>query len=156
MAMWSWPTWVVESETCFGQLCSSCWSSHLLRKEFLSAPIHSPSLVTSSVLHASASILLGCAYLMCRFHYPACDHLTRPLYMFDLWYKSRGAWSCFCKFSVLHRSDQCRECREPVWLEPPTWRAKIGMSHQSDWWCLVVQVFGGKSSDLSSCPIHPL
>jgi hypothetical protein len=25
--------------------CSSCWSFHLLREEFLSAPIHSPSLV---------------------------------------------------------------------------------------------------------------
>jgi hypothetical protein len=39
---WSWPTCVVESETCFDQSCSSYWSRYLLREEFLSAPIHSP------------------------------------------------------------------------------------------------------------------
>jgi hypothetical protein len=34
VATWSWPTWVVESETCFGLSCSSCWSSHLFREDF--------------------------------------------------------------------------------------------------------------------------
>jgi hypothetical protein len=37
VAMWTWPTWVV----CW-KPCSSCRSLHLLREEFLSAPIHSP------------------------------------------------------------------------------------------------------------------
>jgi hypothetical protein len=37
------------------KLCSSCWSLHLHREEFLSAPIHSPPLCfTVSVLQRSA------------------------------------------------------------------------------------------------------
>jgi hypothetical protein len=49
VAMWSWPTWVVESEMCFSESSSSCWSSHPFREEFLWAPIH-PPLVASLVL----------------------------------------------------------------------------------------------------------
>jgi hypothetical protein len=36
VAAWSWPTWVVESETCVGSRV------HLVGEEFLLAPIHSP------------------------------------------------------------------------------------------------------------------
>jgi hypothetical protein len=39
--------------------CSSCWSFHLLREEFLSAPIHSPPLwFAVSVLHHEIQLAL--------------------------------------------------------------------------------------------------
>jgi hypothetical protein len=41
VAMWAWPIWVGVGDVCW-KPCSSCWSFHLLREEFLSAPIHSP------------------------------------------------------------------------------------------------------------------
>jgi hypothetical protein len=41
VATWPWPTWVVSRRRVL-EPCSSSWSPHLLRKEFLSAPIHSP------------------------------------------------------------------------------------------------------------------
>jgi hypothetical protein len=41
-------------------MCSSCWSFHLLREEFLSAPIHSPPLwFAVSVLHRRASSMMA-------------------------------------------------------------------------------------------------
>jgi hypothetical protein len=41
VATWAWPTWVVSRRRVL-EAVSSCWSFHLLREEFLSAPIHSP------------------------------------------------------------------------------------------------------------------
>jgi hypothetical protein len=41
VATWSWQTLVVSRRRVL-EAVSSCWSFHLLREEFLSAPIHSP------------------------------------------------------------------------------------------------------------------
>jgi hypothetical protein len=49
--------------------CSSCWSFHLLRKEFLSAPIHSPPFwFAVSVLQSmlSVSLRIGHNSLSCK------------------------------------------------------------------------------------------
>jgi hypothetical protein len=44
VAMCLWQTWVVLVREVLGRPGSSCWRRHLLREEFLSALIHSPTL----------------------------------------------------------------------------------------------------------------
>jgi hypothetical protein len=49
-AMWFWPTWVVESEKCFGSRVRLVGVSTSFEKIFYRLPFTSPSLVTRSVI----------------------------------------------------------------------------------------------------------
>jgi hypothetical protein len=92
--------------------------------------------------------LLGGATCVCRGHYLAYDHLPRPLTKFGSCWKSRGAWSYFCRFSVVHRSNRCRAT---VWPMPPAeqsqrpiWLVTLGSSR-----------FGDEKFKLVVMSIHP-
>jgi hypothetical protein len=64
----------------FWKLCSTCWSSHLLREEFLSAPIH--SLLSSS---PNRSFSIDCFSFS----------ISRTSYSTDYLYTSIASMACF-------------------------------------------------------------
>jgi hypothetical protein len=57
VAAWSWLTWVVESETCFGSCVHLVGILISFEKIFYRLPFTPPYLVASSVLHLRLSII---------------------------------------------------------------------------------------------------
>jgi hypothetical protein len=95
--------------------------------------------------------LLGCATCLCRAHYLACDHLQRPHIKFGSCKKSRGAWSCFYRCSVLHRSDWWGEPVLPVYpVKSSAWPVWSVTATGLTGGALSTQVFGEKSLIWSS------
>jgi hypothetical protein len=57
MAVWSWPTWVVESETCFGWRVRLVGVVISFEKNFYRLPFTPSSLVASSVLQLVSELV---------------------------------------------------------------------------------------------------